>query len=176
MSLLLGTSAKDLEKVIYFAPSRKTEKGYKVTESSRPDIVAVDSIVYESELKIHSHYQGEGFAYEEAFQLEGIENVPANVGDIISVQQVARYKTDYGDDSIKVEPAFILSEDSEELDLEAGAIVPLSQADENATRAKVGNSEAFIVTAAVKLPYVKGKYFHAANSLTSKSYIPENSG
>ena len=38
LSLLLGTSAKDLEKVIYFAPSRKTEKGYKVTETERPDI------------------------------------------------------------------------------------------------------------------------------------------
>ncbi len=157
LSLLLGTSAKDLEKVIYFAPSRKTEKGYKVTETERPDIIAKGAVIFDSELKIHSHYQGEGFACEEAFQLEGIENVPVNVGDILSIQQVARYKTDYGEDSFKVEPAFILSEDSEELDLEAGAIVPVSKADDNATRAKVGSSEAFIVTSAVKLPYVKGQ-------------------
>ena len=157
LSLLLGTSAKDLEKVIYFAPSRKTEKAYKVTATSRPDIIAKGSVIFESELKIHAHYQGIGFDYEEAFQLEGIENVPVNNGDVISAQMVAKYKTDYGEDSLKVEPAFVLSEPLEDLGLEPGAVVPASVADENAKRAKVGNSDAFIVTSAVKLPYVKGQ-------------------
>ena len=157
LSLLLGTSAKDLEKVIYFAPARKTEKGYKITETSRPDIIQKGAVIFESELKIHAHYQPVGFEYEEAFQLDGIENVPVNVGDVISATQVAKFKTDYGDESLKVEPAFILSEDDEELGLDAGAIVPASKADDDATRAKVGNSDAFIVTGAVKLPYVKGQ-------------------
>lgn len=158
LSLLLGTSAKDLEKVIYFAPSRKTEDGFKVTASSRPDIIPVGSIVYESAKKIHEHYQGkENFQCENAYQLEGIENVPVEIGDIISASQLSNYKTNYGDESVKAEPAFILSEASEELGLEAGAIVPLSKADDNAERAKIGNNEAFIVTDVIKLPYTKGK-------------------
>ena len=157
LSLLLGTSAKDLERVVYFAPSRKTEKGFKVIASSRPDIIAKGAIIFESELKIHTHYDKEGFQYEEAFQLEGIENVPVDAGDVISANQVAKYKTEYGDESIKVEPAFVLSEDNPELGLEAGAVVPASKADPNAERAKVGNNEAFIVTSAVKLPYAKGE-------------------
>ena len=46
LSLLLGTSAKDLERVIYFAPSRKTKDGFKVTASSRPDIIAVGTVCW----------------------------------------------------------------------------------------------------------------------------------
>ncbi|MBR0251516.1 MAG: DNA-directed RNA polymerase subunit beta' [Synergistaceae bacterium] len=158
LSLLLGTSAKDLEKVIYFAPSRKTEDGYKVTASSRPDIVPVGSVVYESAKKIHEFYQGkENFQCESAYQLEGIENVPVEIGDIISAQQLSNFKTHYGDESVKAEPAFILSEDSEELGLNAGTIVPESKADDNAERAKIGNNDAFIVTGVIKIPYTKGK-------------------
>ena len=172
LSLLLGTSAKDLEKVIYFAPSRKTEKGYKITETSRPDIIEKGAVIFESELKIHAHYQPTGFEYEEAFQLEGIENVPVNVGDVISASQVAKYKTDYGDDSLKVEPAFVLSEPDEELGLEAGEIVPASKADDNAKRAKVGNSDAFIVMGAVKLPYVKGQILSRSELTTLEHQYP----
>ena len=158
LSLLLGTSAKDLEKVIYFAPSRKTEDGFKVTASSRPDIIPVGSVVYESAKKIHEFYQGkENFMCEPAYQLEGIESVPAEIGDIISESQLSNFKTHYGDESVKAEPAYILSEANEELGLEAGAIVPESKADENAERARTGNSEAFIVTDVVRLPYAKGK-------------------
>ncbi|MDY6429441.1 MAG: DNA-directed RNA polymerase subunit beta' [Synergistales bacterium] len=172
LSLLLGTSAKDLEKVIYFAPSRKTEKGYKVTATARPDIIEKGSVIFDSELKIHAHYQPVGFEYEEAFQLDGIENVPVNVGDIISATQVAKFKTDYGDDSLKVEPAFVLSEDDDELGLDAGAIVPASQADDDAKRAKVGNSDAFIVTGAVKLPYVKGQILSRSELTTLEQQYP----
>ena len=157
LSLLLGTSAKDLERVIYFAPSRKTEKGFKVVSSSRPDILPKGAVIFESELKVHAHYDKEGLQYEEAFQLEGIENVPVSVGDVISATQVANYKTNYGEESLKVEPAFVLSEANDELGLEAGAIVPVSQADDDAKRAKIGSSDAFIVTSAVKLPYAKGE-------------------
>lgn len=156
LSLLLGTSAKDLEKVIYFAPTRKSEKAWKVIASKRTDLAPRGAIVSDSELKIHTHYD-DNFQYEEAFQLEGIENVPVDVGDLITAQQVAKFKTDYGEESLKVEPAFRLSEASEDLGLEAGAIVPVSKADENAERVHNGNNDMFIVTNAVKLPYSKGE-------------------
>ena len=172
LSLLLGTTAKDLEKVVYFAPSRKTEKGYKITETARPDIIQKGAVVFESELHIHAHYQPVGFEYEEAFQLEGIENVPVNVNDVISATQVAKYKTDYGDDSLKVEPAFILSKPNEELGLEAGAIVPASKADDDAKRAKIGNNDAFIVTGAVKLPYGKGQILSRSELTTIEHQYP----
>ena len=156
LSLLLGTSAKDLEKVIYFAPTRKSEKAFKIINSKRQDLAPRGAVISESELKIHSHYD-ESFQYEEAFLLEGIENVPVEVGDLITAKQLSTYKTDYGEESLKAEPAFILSKDSESLGLEAGAIVPQSKADDDAVRAKIGNNEAFIVTGAVKLPYGKGE-------------------
>ena len=156
LSLLLGTSAKDLEKVIYFAPTRKSEKAYKIIESKRPDLAPRGAIVSESELKIHAHYD-ETLQYEEAFILEGIENVPVEVGDVITASQAAKYKTEYGDESIKIEPAFVLSAANPDLGLEAGAVVPASKADDDSVRAKIGNNDAFIVTSAVKLPYGKGE-------------------
>ena len=171
LSLLLGTSAKDLERVIYFAPSRKTKDGFKVTASSRPDIIAVGDRVLETEVKIHSHYQGDAFKYEEVFQLESIKSVPVDVGDVLSAQQVSNYKSNYGDFSLKVEPAFILSKDSEDLGLEAGAIVPQSKADDDAKRAKTGNNDAFIVTAVIKLPNAKDDvYTRDELELLKKSY------
>ena len=155
LSLLLGTSAKDLERVIYFAPLKKTEKGYKVTSTSRPDIIPEGAVIPATELKIHEHYN-QDFKCEKAYVIDEMLAVPVNAGDVISAQQVSKYKTEFGDDSIKAEPAFILTEASEELGLEAGAIVPASKAPESAERAKVGNNEAFIVTEAVK-PSVNGQ-------------------
>ena len=172
LSLLLGTSAKDLERVIYFAPSRKAEKGFKVIASSRPEIIAVGDEVFESDIKIHQHYQGEGFQYEEAFQLEGIENVPVDMGDVITAQQAAKYKTDYGDDSLKVEPAYTLNEASEELGLDAGAVVPMSKAGEDDQRMKIGNNDAFIVTFAAKLPYKKGAVLSRTELTEMESRYP----
>ncbi len=162
LSLLLGTSAKDLEKVVYFAPTRKNEVAYKIISSSRPDLAVPGSIVSESELKIHAHYDKEGLQYEDAYTIEGIENVPVNVGDLISPLQLARYKTDYGEDSFRAEPAFILVEPADEdSEYKAGMLFPASKVDDRIgefVRAKTatGNNEAFIVTDAVKLPFSKG--------------------
>ena len=172
LSLLLGTSAKDLERVIYFAPSRKAEKGFKVTESARPEIIAKGDEVFESDIKIHKHYQGDAFQYEEAFQIEGIESVPAEVGDVITATKVRNYLKDYGQDSLKVEPAFILREPSEELGLDVGAVVPASKAPESAERAKVGNDDAFIVVAAFKLPYRKGEVLSRAELTEFEAKYP----
>ena len=165
LSLLLGTSAKDLEKVVYFAPTRKTENAWKVTAvGSRPDLVHKDSVISESELKVHSHYDPK-FRAEEAFSLESVDDVPVDEGDVLSAQQVGRFKADYGDDTFKVEPAFELIEAIEGLDLNVGEIVPASRVEECSSqaeaeryfvRAKVGGSDAFIVTAALKLPFSRG--------------------
>ncbi|MBQ3346617.1 MAG: DNA-directed RNA polymerase subunit beta', partial [Synergistaceae bacterium] len=149
LSLLLGTSAKDLERVIYFAPLKKPEKAFKVTATSRPDLVSVGAVISSTEMKIHAHYDPE-FRCEKAYVIEEMLSIPVNVGDVISSNMVSKYKTDFGDDSISVEPAFVLTEPSEELGLETGAIVPASKAPESAERAKSGNSDAFIVTSAMK--------------------------
>ncbi|MBQ7733687.1 MAG: DNA-directed RNA polymerase subunit beta' [Synergistaceae bacterium] len=149
LSLLLGTSAKDLEKVIYFAPTRKSEKAFKVIASHRSDLAPVGSIISESELKIHSHYD-ETFKYEEAFLLEGIDNVPVEAGDLLTAAQFSKYVAEYGADSLRVEPAFVS---------ESGAVVPQSMLDSgsNAVRAKIANNDAFTVTWTNKPPHTRGE-------------------
>ncbi len=165
LSLLLGTSAKDLEKVVYFAPTRKKEGAYKVvTEGRRTDLIRKNAVISESEMKVHAHYDPK-FKAEEAFILESVDNIPVNEGDVLTSQQVARFKTDYGDEIFKVEPAFELLEEAEGLNLKAGDVVSASEKErlgaqtENENlfkRATIANNEAFIVTAALKLPFAKG--------------------
>ena len=149
LSLLLGTSAKDLERVIYFAPLKKPEKAYKVTATSRPDLVAVGAVIPSTEMKIHEHYDPD-FRCEKAFVIDEMLSIPVKVGDLITASQVSKYKAEYGDESLRVEPAFVLTEDDDDLGLEVGAIVPASKAPDSAERAKTGSNEAFLVTAAVK--------------------------
>ena len=130
LSLLLGTSAKELEKVVYFAPTRKKEGAWKVvTEGRRTDLVRKEAVISESEMKVHAHYDPK-FRAEEAFSLENVDNIPVSEGDVLTAQQVARFKADYGDEIFKVEPAFELTEEVEGLSLKVGDIVPLSQAEE----------------------------------------------
>ncbi|MBR1671380.1 MAG: DNA-directed RNA polymerase subunit beta', partial [Fretibacterium sp.] len=161
LSLLLGTSAKDLEKVVYFAPTRKNENAWKVTAvGSHSGLVQKDAIISESEMKIHAHYDP-AFRAEEAYSLEFVDDVPVNEGDLLSAQQVARYKTDYGDETFKVEPAFTLTDPVEGLDLKQGEAIPASKMEEiedkgSFIRAKAGGSEAFIVTAVAHLPFARG--------------------
>ena len=170
LSLLLGTSAKDLERVIYFAPLKKPEKAYKVTATGRPDIVAVGAVIPATEMKIHEHYD-DSFRCEKAYVIDEGISVPVNAGDVISSAQLSKYKTDYGDSSLKAEPAFVLTEPDEELGLEAGAIVPASKAPESAERAKAGSYDAFIVTATVK-PEVNGQEL-AKGKILSESELKE---
>ena len=108
-------------------------------------------------MTVHAHYDPK-FRAEEAFSLENVDNIPVNEGDVLTAQQVARFKADYGDEIFKVEPAFELTEEIEGLPLKVGDIVPLSQAEEHreATgaskafcRAHISNSEAFVITAAL---------------------------
>ncbi|MDR2175256.1 MAG: DNA-directed RNA polymerase subunit beta' [Synergistaceae bacterium] len=165
LSLLLGTSAKDLEKVVYFAPTRKKEGAFKVVaDGRRPDLIRKGAVISESEMEIHSHYDPK-FRAEEAFVLESVDNIPAGEGDVLTAQQVDRFRTDYGEEIFKVEPAFELLEDAEDLPLEKNGIVSESEKQRLAEqyggeppfgRALINGSEAFIVTAALKLPFAKG--------------------
>ncbi|MDR1048446.1 MAG: DNA-directed RNA polymerase subunit beta', partial [Synergistaceae bacterium] len=167
LSLLLGTSAKDLEKVIYFAPTRKKEGAFKVmTNGRRTDLAHKGAVLSESEMKIHAHYDPK-FKAEEAFVLESVDNVPVSEGDVLTQQQVDRFRMDYGDELFKVEPAFEVTEKTETPpSLKAGGIVAQSETErlledtkareEVFKRFHVGNNEAFLVTAALKLPFVKG--------------------
>ena len=170
LSLLLGTSAKDLEKVVYFAPTRKKEGAWKVvSEGRRTDLVRKEAVISESEMKVHEHYDPK-FRAEEAFSLESVDNVPVSEGDVLTAQQVARFKAEYGDEIFKVEPAFELAEEIEGLARKAGDVLSLSETEaypeekEAFRRARIAGSEAFIVTAALKLPFTKG-------SIVSKSEL-----
>ncbi|MDR2523895.1 MAG: DNA-directed RNA polymerase subunit beta' [Synergistaceae bacterium] len=166
LSLLLGASAKDLEKVVYFAPTRKKEGAFKVVaDGRRTDLTRKGSVISESEMKIHAHYDPK-FRAEEAHVLESVDNIPVSEGDVLTSQQVARHKTDYGDEIFKVESAFELLKEVEGLPLKKGDLVSESEmarySDQYAAkdglfgRASVSNNDAFIVTAALKLPFSKG--------------------
>ncbi|MDR1978891.1 MAG: DNA-directed RNA polymerase subunit beta' [Synergistaceae bacterium] len=169
LSLLLGTSAKDLEKVVYFAPTRKKEGAFKVVaDGRRTDLIRKGAVISESEMKVHAHYDPK-FKAEEAYILESVDNIPVNEGDILTSPQVARYKTDYGDEIFKVEPAFELLAEVEDFSIKAGDVVSETEmarllgqygdrgdGGELFKRAFISNNEAFIVTAALKLPFVKG--------------------
>ena len=181
LSLLLGASAKDLEKVVYFAPTRKNENAWKVTTSgSRPDLAPKDAVISESEMRIHAHYDPK-FRAEEAFSLEGVDDVPVDEGDILSAQQVARFKADYGDEAFKVEPAFELTEAVEGIDMQPGEVVPASKLDELSTgdakgvfaRAKVAGADAFVVTAALKLPFSRGSVLSKSELALFEQRYPE---
>ncbi|WP_286845837.1 MULTISPECIES: DNA-directed RNA polymerase subunit beta' [Aminobacterium] len=164
LSLLLGTSTKDLEKVVYFAPTRKREPAYKIVmEGRRPDLAKRGDVIAESEVKIHSYYDSKIKA-EEAYRIVSVDDIPVNVGDVLTAQQVSRYKTEYGDSLFKVEPAFEFVTVPEGLEFTPGDVASASELDRleklglefETKRAIVNNQETFVVTAAAKLPFAKG--------------------
>ncbi len=165
LSLLLGCTTKDLEKVVYFAPTRLREQAFKVVmEGRRTDLARKNDIISESELRVHVHYDPK-FKAEEAWRVSTVEDIPVNEGDVVSANQVSRYKTEYGDELLKVETAFKLTNVPEDALFREGDIVSHSEMERlterygdtfGAERAYIGNAEAFIVTAAVHLPFAKG--------------------
>jgi len=165
LSLLLGCTTKDLEKVVYFAPTRQREQAYKVVmEGRRTDLARKNAIISESEVRIHMHYDPK-FKAEEAYRIVTVDDVPVNEGDVVSANQVSRYKTEYGDELFKVETAFKLVAAPEGSLFSDGDIVSASEIERlkdrfggafERERALIGNAEAFIVTAAVHLPFSKG--------------------
>lgn len=161
LSLLLGASTKDLEKVVYFAPTRRTERMYKVvSEGRRIDLTRRGSLMLASEERIHRFYD-QKFKAEEAHRITKVDDVPVDEGDIITAAQVSRLRNDYGDNLFKVEPAYrVYKEDNAEskadtvsetrkkvmLDRDPGL---------KADRIVLNNQEAYIVTSVVHLPFTK---------------------
>ncbi|HQQ11063.1 MAG TPA: DNA-directed RNA polymerase subunit beta' [Synergistales bacterium] len=164
LSLLLGTATKDLEKVVYFAPTRRREPLYKVVmEGRRTDLLKRGDLVSECEERIHRHYDHK-FKAEEAHRVTQVDDIPANPGDIISASQVGIYKRDFGDKIFKVEPAFRVVEASSDGLFTEGQVLSATEREKalaeheslQTERAMVGDEEGFVVTAVVHLPFKKG--------------------
>ena len=164
LSLLLGSSTKDLEKVVYFAPTRRLEEAYKiVSDGRRTDLARKGDVISEKEVKVHVHYDPTKFKAEKAYKVVSVNDIPVREGDVVTAQQLARYKTEYGDDLFKAEPAFELQSISETLHYKVGDIVSQSEYQRllalelgiDANRCIQGNQEAFIITAAARLPFAK---------------------
>ena len=159
LSLLLGTSNKDLEKVVYFAPTRRREQAFKVvTEGKRADLAKKGSIISDCEERIHRHYDPK-FKAEEAYRIVRVEDLPVSVGDVVGGLQLSRLRSDFGEEFFKVEPAYALSvEGSEEQSVISEsqlASLREAQGDLHATRLLLGNQDAYVVTAASYLPFAK---------------------
>ncbi len=163
LSLLLGTATKDLEKVVYFAPIRRREAVFKVViEGRRTDLARRGDLIASCEERIHRHYDPK-FKAEEALRILTVDDVPVNEGDVVSSHQVSRYKADYGEQVLEVEPAFVLKKDLEDLQVAEGDVISASRLVElggtdvvSVERAMVGNQEGFVVTSVVHLPFAKG--------------------
>lgn len=161
LSLLLGASTKELEKVVYFAPSRRREKVFKVVnEGRRIDLARRGTLMSAIEEKVHRYYDPK-FKAEEAFRITKVEEVPFDEGDVITASQANRVRGEFGDDAFVVEPAFRLVKEGE--DLGSSTIVGESKVkglleadpDLKSEPAVINNQEAFCVTSVMRLPFAK---------------------
>ena len=191
LSLLLGTPTKMLERVVYFAPLRKREAAYKVViEGKRPDLAAKDDVISESEMRVHTHYDPK-FKAEEAYRILTTDDVPLSIGDVISANQLTRYRSEWGEESFSVEPAYtIVSLNGVKADeipvLTASDSTAEEEADEEKTWKpgdtisetdlatlrkdneveaephKIGTQLSYVVTSVTHLPYSKGQILSAS--------------
>ena len=177
LSLLLGASTKDLEKVVYFAPTRRREKVYKaVSDGRRFDKVRKGDLMTASEERIHRFYDPDKFKAEEAFRVVRADEVPLQEGDIITAQQLSRIRLDYGEGLFKAEAAYRITEEADGTEKDAGSETAetkiISETEKNARlkktpdavckRAVINNQEAYIITSVTTLPFKK-------NDIISKS-------
>ena len=122
-----------------------------------------------SEERIHRFYDPK-FKAEEAFRITRVEDVPVDEGDIITAAQVGRFRSDFGDDLFKVEPAYRIYKEGESVDgakmvSETKKKVMLERDPElKADRAVLNNQEAYIVTAVVHLPFAKNDVISESES------------
>jgi len=161
LSLLLGASTKELEKVVYFAPTRRREKVYKVvSEGRRIDLARRGKLISASEERIHRFYDSK-FKAEEAFRITKVEEINVDEGDVITASQVNRILSEYGDELFKTEPAYRMFKEGDEQVSNAiiaeSKIKAMKEADSELKfeRAVLNNQDAFIVTSVVHLPFVK---------------------
>ncbi len=166
ISLLLDVPTKELERVVYFASNRRRETVYKVVvEGKRNDLVKRGDLVTASEKRIHEHYDHK-FKAEEAYRVISVDDIPLEEGDVISAEQVSRYKAKYGSDKFRVEPCYRITAipEDDSIEFKVGDIISQSQLDKlvaefgdqiKAERVLVGNKEGFVVTAVVHIPFKK---------------------
>ncbi len=160
LSLLLGTSTKDLEKVVYFAPTRRRELVYKViNEGRRPDLARRGDLVAACEERIHRHYDPK-FKAEEALRIVKVDDIPIDDGDVIGNTQLARLRNDFGPELFKVEPAYRIPsvDDPEQEQIVGESLLAKCELPSGVEpkRAMLGTQEAFYVTSVVHLPFQKG--------------------
>ena len=160
LSLLLGTATKDLEKVVYFAPIRKRKPVFKVVmEGRRTDLARRGDLIDASEERIHSHYDPK-FKAEEAFRIVRVDDVALSEGDVVGASQVARLRSDFGDEVFVVEPAYRVYRPE---DPEGGEVVPASHVARHlalmpgaeSSALTLGNQEGFYVVSVTHLPFSK---------------------
>ncbi len=190
LSLLLGTPTKMLERVVYFAPLRKREAAYKVViEGKRPDLAAKDDIISESEMRVHAHYDPK-FKAEEAYRILTTDDVPLSAGDVISANQMARYQSEWGEESFSAEPAYTITSlngvKADEVPVLTAEGMPkaaasddgkwkpgdcISESELAALRAgneveteprRSGTQNCYVVTSVTHLPYAKGQILSAS--------------
>ncbi|MDR0765255.1 MAG: DNA-directed RNA polymerase subunit beta', partial [Synergistaceae bacterium] len=177
LSLLLGTSTKDLEKVVYFAPARKTNMDmYKVVEEGRrADLARRGALVTSLEERIHRHYDPK-FSADEAYRIAHVEDIPVETGDVINAERVKRISNDFGEGMFQVEAAYRMVRESKD---DGGEVFPESRLDRmrelmpdaRFVTVKTQNHPAFIVTSAVHLPFKKGDVITRAEcDLYNKKY------
>ncbi|HRV71827.1 MAG TPA: DNA-directed RNA polymerase subunit beta' [Thermovirgaceae bacterium] len=164
LSLLLGTATKDLEKVVYFAPTRRRDPVMKVViEGRRTDLIKRGDLASVCEERIHRHYDHK-FKSEEANRVTHVSDVSVNAGDLVPASQVGAFKRDFGDKVCKVEPAFRVAETSSDGVFQEGQILSVTEREKILTendslvteRAMAGDEEGFVVTGVVHLPFKKG--------------------
>lgn len=162
LSLLLGTSTKELEKVVYFAPTRRREKVYKVvSEGRRIDLARRGMLLSASEERIHRFYDPK-FKAEEAFRITKVEDIPVDAGDVIPANQVSKIRSEFGDELFKVEPAYRVyhehdDEQGNNVIVAESKMRAMSASDPTlmAVRSVINNQEAYVVTTVVHLPFSK---------------------
>ncbi len=95
MSLLLNITTKELEKILYFASTRKREQLYKVKKASITSDLREGDILTETEYNIYKKY-GEDIEAERAYQVSHVPDLNIKVGDILSEEEYEKLKEKYG--------------------------------------------------------------------------------
>ncbi len=175
LSLLIGASTKDLEKVVYFAPSRRRERAYKVVSAGILSNLK-GTLVSQSEDKVHRHYDPQ-FRAEPAYRISKVEEFPLNEGDLLTKEKYDKYKKDYGNE-FTAEPAFYVykkgNEGAREAVTEEAAKAKKSEDKKLiAEPAMLNAQEAYIVTSAIHMPFAKGDVLSETESKRLNDEYPK---
>ncbi len=175
LSLLIGASTKDLEKVVYFAPSRRRERSYKVMDAGILTSIK-GSLIAQTEERVHRHYDPQ-FKAEPAYRISKVEEFPLNEGDLLAKDKYDKYKKEFGNE-FTAEPAFYIFKKGNE-----GAREAVTEETAKAKKkedkklisepAMFGSQEAYIVTSAMHLPFAKGDILSESESKRLNEEYPK---